>query len=369
MDVARPRNSTISSRSVLPSSSTFPPPLPSRVSKESTRIPQPSGQPSSNKQSTLTPHPSVPLAASSSTMKPTPSRVSPQGKDIPSSLDSTLFSNVSAKLAAQPKVIPDSNDVIEICSVASDTPLSQVKESDNTTLSTPLASIQRLKNGKEKEKAPTVTHHEVIEIFDSDEERETQRTPSQSTRTPVRVPQSQTRAPPALITTKGKMAQATPSSLNFFKSVVQDRRKTLPSITGSLSTPAVVASLSSAKKIPNTLSLSKSPTQSKFSPAAMKPTPTPSTSVTKKALTRRSLSGGHLQEISSISNASAETSTHANISDDENINMRDLNVALGMSLISKKDKCKQNVPSNSTRKQVSVFYVHTNSSNFDPDYP
>ena len=309
------------------------PPLPSRVMKGVARKTCRPSRPLSKNQSTLTHRPPVPPADTSSVLKSTPFRVPSKGKDIPSSLDSTLFSNVSAKVAARSHLhrSPNSNDVLEISSESSDTPSSSLKGKDNTG---PLSPNQRQKNGMGNNSRPK---KEVIEILDSDEELEMQIASTHPTPSPW-VLQSPKRAPSSFrMTTKGKSGVTTPSSV---KPSIQDRGKPTSVTTGPLSSPAAS---SSGKRVPDRSSLSTSPTLSRFSQAGMNPTSSPSSPVTDRALGQTPLSAGHPRKMAGISNASEEASVAASVSDDGSVNMSDLHAALGIPLTT--DKCKEDAPS------------------------
>jgi len=310
----------------------FPPPLPSRVRKEVAKSPV-SGRPLPKPQSKLTSR-APPSNTPSSALKSKPFKVPSKGKDIPSSLDSALFSNVSAKVVSQsPRSVPDPDDVIEISSESSDT-LPSLKRRDKIT---PVSPNQRHKKGMGTNRRPAmVTHPEVIEIFDSDEELELQRASSHPNQSPSsQVLQSSLRTPPPP-TTKGKLGVTTPSSV---KSSFLDRGNSMLVTTGPFSSPTASTSLSSRNKGPDQSSLSASPTLSRVPQTGANPISSPPSPVTDRALRRIP------RKNSGTSMTSDDASISASISDDGSVNMSDLHAALGIPLPSKKDKSKEDAPS------------------------
>jgi len=326
----------------------LPPPLPSRVRKEVAKS-SVSGRLFPKNQSKLPPR-EPPANTASSALKSKPFKVPSKGKDIPSSLDSALFSNVTAKAASQsqshqsPGSVPDRGDVIEISSESSDTPPSSLTGGGNTTNTTPLSPIQRRKKGtgnnRRPEKMSIVTHPEVIEIFDSDEELEMQRASS-----PIPSPSSQVlqslkhTPPPPRTTAKGKLGMTTPSS---GKSSVLDQG-------GPFSRPSASPSLSSRNKGPGQSSLSTSPTLSRFPQTRVNPTSSPSSPITDRALRRTPLHASCARKTSGASKASKEASTSASVSDDGSVNMSDLHAALGIPPPSNKNKSREDAPSKQRR--------------------
>lgn len=304
----RHKSSSISNKSLH--SSMFPPALPSRARKEAVPKVSTPERPSSGKQPALS---AQPLVAVSSASKTKPVVFSSGAKDIPSSLDSTLFSRASAKSATRsplhrsPEIVPDPNDVIEVSSASSDTPPpSPFKRKISAAPSTP-SSTQRSKKATEKRKS--ATHFEVIEIFDSDDEIQN------LLATPIsRASQSRMSI--------GQLGAASPSSAKLLKSSDQDHGQ-ITSGSLQVSTPSANPPSSLTQSLPAT-------------PAIQSIGPNP---LTEKVLGDLPHSAGHSRSQTGVSE---EASKPASISDYGDINMRDVHVALGLtSLSSKKGKEKE----------------------------